>query len=288
MDPIDINRVMVTGANGMIASHVPFGQKVSRADFDITCPAQVASACDRLNPSGILHLAAHGIRQCELDPRMGYRTNVLGAYYLALEAEARSIPFVLLSSGAVFNGPRGAVFTEESPCDPVNLYGQTKHAAELLACHVTPRALVVRTGWVFGGHDGAWPKFIDSAIVSAERGEPIVASGDHDGSPTLVTDLVRELQRLILAEAVGVVHVVNDGAGTAADVAREISTLAGSTSMVREVSASDIQPDGPKRSSSEALVSRRTRLRPWREALKEYVVSRTRSDDEAHRSLECR
>ena len=112
---------------------------------------------------------------------------------------------------------------------------------------------------------------MDAAIQSALGGQPIVASADQEGSPTYLEDLVRAIERLILEEARGIVHVVNDGAATAAQIASTIVELVGSTSEVIAVPAAEIPGAIPNRSLTEVLRSCRIQLRPWHDALKEYA-----------------
>lgn len=267
--------MLVTGGEGMIARALPFGLKLSRAQLDVRDPAQVFEVVTREHPSAILHLAAVDIRQAEENPLAAYRTNVVGSYHLACAARERQTPFVFLSSGAVFNGPAGTVHDESAIPDPVNVFGQTKWLAELLLREtLRDLLLVVRTGWVFGGHQSHHLKFVDRAIELAARAEPIEAAVDAEGSPTSVADLVSALQELLLSGASGTVHVVNAGSGTGRDMAAVIVAAMRSASRIVDVRGKDLQNPGPPRPPSEALISTKVVLRPWPEALREYVFAK--------------
>lgn len=269
---LDLGRVLITGGEGMIGRALPFGVKIGRRDLDVTDAAQVAAAMRRQRPSAIVHLAALDIRQAEADPMHAYATNVVGAYHLACAARAARIPLLFLSSGAVFAGGPGEVHDEEAAPRPLNLYGQTKWVAELLLAETLDDLIIVRTGWVFGGPQAHHPKFVDRAIALARRGEPIQATVDQTGSPTAARDLAAEIARLLVEGERGLVHVVNAGHATGAEMAREIVDALGSRSPVQPVRGQDLADPGPPRPASEALTSLRVRLRPWQEALRAYVA----------------
>lgn len=271
---VELSRILVTGGEGMIGRVLPFGVKLSQRELDVRSPEDIERALERHQPSAIVHLAALDIRQAEADPLAAYATNVLGSYHVACAARRRSIPLVFLSSGAVFNGDVGAVHGETAPPDPVNIFGQTKWLAEILLRETLEDLLIIRTGWVFGGHQAYHRKFVDVALELALRGEPIQATVDQWGSPTFVHDLVGEIRRLLLSGVYGTVHVVNAGAASGMDIAREIVRVTGSRSELLEVKGVDLPNPGPRRPASEVLVSRRVRLRPWGEALREYVLAR--------------
>lgn len=271
--PLDLARMLVTGGEGMIGRALPFGRKLSRRDLDVRNAAQVADVVRAHAPSAILHLAALDIRQAEADPKNAYATNVLGTSHLARAAREHQIPFIFFSSGAVFGGGPGVVHDEEAEPDPVNIFGQTKWLAEMLLREMLDDHLIIRTGWVFGGHQAHHRKFVDLAIERARQGEPILAASDHWGSPTLVTDLVAELERLLQDGTRGLVHVVNAGVATGVDIARVIVETLGSRAEISPVRGTELPSPGPPRAVSEGLCSREQRLRPWPAALAAYVQS---------------
>lgn len=261
---------MVTGAGGMIGSALPWGLKLSRAELDVGQLFTLTQKLDALRPEAILHLAALDIRQSERNPLLSMKVNVLGTLGLAEYARSRGVPFVFLSSAAVFNGPRGSVFFEEMPHDPVNIYGQTKHLAEVLIQKSCPGALIIRTGWVFGGHGAHHRKFVDDAVEKARAGAAIEATDQQQGSPTYVRDLVSVVAGLLEKCESGIWHVVNEGAATPVEIAEAIVGTLRSRSPITLRPNAHFQ-DGPARSASEVLGSRKIRLRSWREALIELI-----------------
>jgi nucleoside-diphosphate-sugar epimerase len=79
----------------------------------------------------VLHLAAIvGYPACAADPTTAETTNVDGTRIL-IETLSASQMLVYASTGSTY-GQCEAVATEETPINPLTLYGRTKHDAERL------------------------------------------------------------------------------------------------------------------------------------------------------------
>lgn len=274
MGKVDRSGFVVTGAGGMIGSAVPWGRKLLRKDLDFENAAEVSSKLSLLKPKGILHLAGMDIRQCERNPALALKTNVFSTLKAAEFARDHGIPFVFLSSATVFSGPRGSTFYEESSPDPLNVYGEAKLLSEMLIRNCYPKALIVRTGWVFGGHGAHHRKFVDVAIEKAKTGQSIQASNEQEGSPTFVNDLIYTVTQLIDQQESGIWHVVNAGRATAADMAAVIVECLSSSSSVEILPNEHFQTTSagtPARSPCEVLGSRTLELRSWKDALTEMI-----------------
>lgn len=255
----------------MVGRALPWGMKLPRTSLDVTDPQSIKNACETEKPSGILCLSSIDIRLCEKNPLKAYEVNALAVHRLAQEAARRDIPCVLITTGAMFWGPVGSVFYEDSEPVPVNIYGQSKLLAEILLRQTTSKHLILRTGWLFGGQGTHHFNFFERALELAAKGEAIVASHDQEGSPTYLKDFIAQLENLLVSDNRGTFHVVNEGRATAADIAREIVGLTSSRSSVLCKSAGEIASIAIRRSPSEVLASKTIQLRPWQEALREYV-----------------
>ncbi len=232
---------------------------------------QVRRELERHQPIGVLHLASLNLRACEADPVRALQVNVFGAYTVATEAERCGVPLVFVSSGAVFSGMAGTSFDEDSVPAPANVYGQSKRISEILLSKTVKGLLIVRAGWLYGAAGAPGAGFFGAMVAASVAGRPIVASNDQTGSPTYIPDFVAELRRLLAADSTGLVHVANEGVATAAAVAHEIKRSTGGSSEINELPASSIAGAIAQRSDSEALSSKTIHLRPWTEALAEYV-----------------
>jgi len=84
--------------------------------------------------TGVVHLAARKqVAESVAQPARYYQENVGGlATLLEAVAEAGVERFLFSSSAAVYGNPDVGLITEETPCAPVNPYGETKLAGEWL------------------------------------------------------------------------------------------------------------------------------------------------------------
>ncbi|MEU9171068.1 UDP-glucose 4-epimerase GalE [Streptomyces sp. NPDC048420] len=84
--------------------------------------------------TGVVHLAARKqVAESVAQPTRYYQENVGGlATLLEAVAEAGIGRFLFSSSAAVYGNPDVGLITEETPCAPVNPYGETKLAGEWL------------------------------------------------------------------------------------------------------------------------------------------------------------
>ncbi len=94
---IDLQRILITGGQGMIGRKIPWGHKFDIDTLDVRQPAAIQAAIDKVQPSAILHLAAIDIHRAEKEPQLAYTTNVVGTELLARAAQASTIPFIFLS-----------------------------------------------------------------------------------------------------------------------------------------------------------------------------------------------
>ena len=265
----------------MIGRAIPWGIKLTRTELDLAEPARIPTTLDGLDLSAIINLAAIDLRTCEKNPFGAYRINVFGNQALFDYSRRRNLPYVFISTASVFNGPQGSLFFEDSIPDPLHIYGQTKWLAEQwmdLAGVERPQPhLILRTGWLFGGHGSHHRKFVDIAIDNAKQNLPITASPDQQGSPTSLKDFVETLGELLAKKITGIYHLVNSGAATAAEMAQVIIETLGSQAPLEIKSAAGILQANSggttiRRSPCEVLGSRKLQSRPWQDALREYVL----------------
>ncbi len=269
----DLNKILITGGYGTIGTHLGFGIKPTKKELDVTNLKSISEAFKKYSPSGILCLSSIDLRNSEQNPFEAYNVNVFGVYNLAKEAKKRNIPLILISTGAVFSGSINDTFNEESIPNPVNIYGQTKYLAEIIALESSDKNLVVRTGWVFGANKDSKKKGIfDKMLDLAIEGKEIKATYDQHGSPIYIKDLSSELKKLISKNYSGIYHIVNFGRASALDFIKEAITYLEKKSKINKLSVSEFISN-IKRSPSECLVSEKIKLRTWQEALKDYLYS---------------
>jgi UDP-glucose 4-epimerase len=119
--------------------------------------------------TGVVHLAAHKqVGESVAHPTRYYRDNVGGlATLLEAVAEAGVRRFLFSSSAAVYGNPDVDLITEDTPCAPVNPYGETKLAGEWLV-RAAGRAHGIATTCLryFNVAGAAAPELADTGIFN--------------------------------------------------------------------------------------------------------------------------
>ncbi|MDT9694896.1 UDP-glucose 4-epimerase GalE [Streptomyces sp. P17] len=148
---------LITGGAGYIGAHVAramteAGERVlALDDLSAGVPARLPDGVPLVQGSsldgdllkrvlaehavtGVVHLAARKqVAESVAQPTRYYRENVGGlATLLDAVAEAGIRRFVFSSSAAVYGNPDVDLITEDTPCAPVNPYGETKLTGEWL------------------------------------------------------------------------------------------------------------------------------------------------------------
>jgi dTDP-4-dehydrorhamnose reductase len=278
---VDLKTALITGGSGMVGSRVPFGFKPSSAQMDICDPRSVDAYVKQLPAiSCVVHFAAINLRDSESSPCKAIDVNVNGTTNMLSVAKARGVPFVFLSTGAVFSSKDPAAeFDEECGVCPNSVYGWTKAAGELVAL-LYEKTILLRTGWLFGGTQKTHYKFVELVINNLITKTEIKGSSDFYGSPTYVEDLLERMYALLQERRYGIFHVVNHGFASGFEIAREVaSALQLSDRLITNVASTQVPNAGPFRSSSERLSTLHdsVRMRSWQEALAEYARAYYRS-----------
>lgn len=276
-------RILVTGARGMLGSDLcPLLTKdhevveVDIQDFDVTTPSAVEETV-RISPQIVCHLAAAtDVDGCELDPESACLTNGVGTRNIALACQRLKIPVLYLSTDYVFDGEKGEPYLELDHPNPINVYGMSKLQGEQYVSQLLTQFYIVRSSWLFGKNGR---NFVDQILARArERGRLEVVT-DQVGSPTYTADLAEALKALLETGRYGLYHITNSGFCSWFEFALEILNLAGVTGV--EVAPIDSRScerraKRPKYSVLSNSASERTlkrRMRPWEEALADYLRS---------------
>jgi dTDP-4-dehydrorhamnose reductase/predicted rRNA methylase YqxC with S4 and FtsJ domains len=266
---------VIFGGNGMIGTHIDFGYKPSSTEVNILDINMIENYMKKLpNVTCIINMVALNLRDSDKYPHKSINVNINGTINLLEIAKKLNIPFILLSTGAVFssNNPCN-IFTENTKTNPNCTYGYTKDCSEKVAM-LYDKTIIIRTGWVFGGSQKHHYKFVETFINNIITNTDIYASNNLYGSPTYVIDLVKHMRYLINNEKYGIHHVVNSGAASGYDVCMEIANLLGkNTNIIHSVNYENVPNSIPIRSNSEILESIYdfNKLRTWKTALHEYL-----------------
>ena len=98
----------------------------------------------------VIHLAAIvGYPACKKYPELAVKINKVSTEQICNLLVKKSIPILYSSTGSNYGAVEGEICTEETPLNPVSIYGETKTAAELIASQ-TSNFLNYRFATAFG------------------------------------------------------------------------------------------------------------------------------------------
>lgn len=191
-------------------------QRLPQAPFvvqqcDLTHAGAVSRLIENTRPDLIINCAAiASLDACEHNPTLAEQLNTQLPAEIALKAAALSIPFIHLSTDAVFDGRKGNYSESDLP-NPINHYARTKLDAEQLVAEANDDAIIARInfyGWSLSGKRSLSEFFYNHL----NAGQPMKGFVDLYYSPMLVSDLIDVLFMMLDKNLHGLYHVSVDEA----------------------------------------------------------------------------
>jgi len=147
------------------------------------------------------------LKACELNQDLAFKTNVFSAQVIAKLCSEYKSRLVHISSDLVFSGISGeGNYLEDSPVDPVTMYGKTMVEGEKTINKIYPDAAILRIslpmGPSFSGHAGA----IDWITSRFKKHKPATLYFDEYRSPTYVEDMNDVFELFLSGNYSGIYH----------------------------------------------------------------------------------
>lgn len=275
-------KVLVLGAGGQLGSELvracgAAGDEVvaaSRAEVDITDGSRVRDLVRAKRPALVFNAAGYtAVDRAETETEQAELVNGAAVGRLAQVCRDLVVPLVHFSTDYVFDGSANEPIAEGAATAPMSAYGRSKLHGEEALMRSGADAYLVRTSWVYGL---VGSNFVKTVLrLTRETGVMLVVD-DQRGSPTWARDLARASRRLVEAGPPGVYHLSNSGDCTWYEFAQAVVELAAVSAEVRPISTAEY-PTRATRPAYSVLANQRwldlgePPLRPWREALTEFV-----------------
>lgn len=220
------NRFLITGANGQLARAF---QKVltaqggpytalSHNDLDITKLSSLESCVQKIRPQIILNCASYNnVDAAEQDDSNALAVNGSAVKNLAKICRDEDIFLVHFSTDAVFDGKKGALYTEDDQPNPINNYGKSKLVGEQYLVSSGAKFLLFRVSWVFGEGESNFLVKLRSLI---SKPGPLRIVCDRFSVPTSANNIAQITIKAINAELKGLFHLVNSGYASRYEFAR--------------------------------------------------------------------
>jgi dTDP-4-dehydrorhamnose reductase len=140
-------------------------------------------------------------------------------------------------------------------------------------------SLIIRTQWLYGRYGN---NFVTSILRQVREKRVLSIVNDQIGSPTYTKDLSKAISVLIQRDVKGIFHVANSDLCTWYTFGQAILKLTGIVGVkIIPISSKELGRPAPRPSYSALSTQKLKRetgmmLRPWSEALKDYLQSKDR------------
>lgn len=272
-------KIIIAGGNGQIGQALQATLSnhdiisVDLPEVDISNKTAVFDLITAEQPAVVINSAAYtNVDGCAKNPGLAYQANALGPQNLALACRETGASLVQISTNEVFDGRNPTGYQEWMPLNPINPYGSSKAAGEFNVRSVLPQHYIVRTAWVYSA---IGRNFVHAILQRGRETGQVRVVTDEIGNPTFATDVARAIAQLIETKQYGTYHFVNQGSCSRWEFANEVLRLAGIEATNEPILGSEFKrastppPFGTLHNSAGAAIG--IILRPWQEALQEFI-----------------
>lgn len=241
-------------------------------DFDAADPEQVKIMIKEVRPDIVINTVAfHGIDPCETQPEKALAVNTLHTKLLAELSNEMHFLLVHFSTDAIFDNQKEKVYVESDTPKPINIYGVTKYGADCFIQAIANKYYVIRYSLLFGENPRN-NQLVEKMLNKIKNGEEIKMADDITCSPSYSLDIAQEVKRILKSSLpYGVYHVVNNGQATLFELMTEAAKILNLNASIKKASFRDFNHLAIKNTDTLLTSEKINTLRPWREALKEYI-----------------
>lgn len=237
-----MQRWLITGATGLLGSNLgvtlgsdpgttviavarslPSSIPAEALSVDIRDPAQIDRLVAATAADVVVNCAAMASHEaCESRPEEASRVNALAARELAAQAAVEGVPFVQISTDAVFEGSVGGMFSERDTPVAHSQYARSKLLGEQLVLEANPEALVMRVNF-YGWSPTGTRSLAEFFLNRLAAGRTVTGFTDVRVSSLYVGYLARTLIDLVRRGTGGLMHVVSSEATSKFDLGRQLA-----------------------------------------------------------------
>ncbi|HLQ99754.1 MAG TPA: dTDP-4-dehydrorhamnose reductase [Sphingobacterium sp.] len=217
-----MKRIVVTGKNGQLASELRIILEkeenfecffLGRNEFPLEETKILHDVLGMYQPDIIIHTAAYtAVDQAEEELDAVNTINHLASEQIAEYCTLHNVKLIYISTDYVFDGTSEVPLTENIKTHPINAYGHSKHRGEIAVRHFAPRAIILRTSWVYSSFGN---NFVKTMLHLMEEKKKLQVVADQWGLPTYARDLAQAISIILKADKwmPGIYHYANRGEG---------------------------------------------------------------------------
>jgi dTDP-4-dehydrorhamnose reductase len=204
-------------------------------EFDVTNPDHRRLAVETADV--IINCAAYtNVDGAQSQSELAHRVNGEAVGRLGLLAREGGKWVLHVSTDFVFDGSLDRPYVESDPPHPINEYGKSKLAGEVLLRESGCSHCLVRLEWTYGRHGR---NFITKLLERARTTKALNVVSDQVGSPTATTEVAQAFCDLAEQRAEGLFHFASAGYASRYDVAAFVFGHLGMEMELRPCRTSD-------------------------------------------------
>ena len=210
-------KTLITGSKGMLGSgfidnfNIGVIKGYNSNDLDVSSYEKLSKVLELEKPDIIIHTAAYtDVDGCEQNKDKAYLVNTLGTMNLVKYCIDKNVLLVFISSTGVYGSANHSEqYNEFDFVNPTTIHHKSKYEAEkIIETHLN-KFLIIRTGWLFGGHKNHKKNFVYKRYLEAQSHHEIYSDDSQIGNPTYIVDLVEQIKLLINCGHYGTYNCVN-------------------------------------------------------------------------------
>jgi dTDP-4-dehydrorhamnose reductase len=216
----------ITGGRGMLGSDIKElaekqGYKINIYDlpeYDLTIDDNLEKIVSENDI--IINCAAYtAVDKAESEEEICHKVNAEVPKKLGSIAKAQNKYIIHISTDFVFGDDADSLLNEESPLNPLSVYGSTKLEGEKNLTASGCKNAIIRVQWTYGVHGN---HFVAKIIELAEKMPELKVVDDQYGAPTPTTSVAQAILCFIKNKTEGLYHFAANGYASRYDVAKVI------------------------------------------------------------------
>jgi dTDP-4-dehydrorhamnose reductase len=233
-------KILLIGNTGQLGwelerTLIPMGEiiGVDYPEVDLVDADSILNQIRSVKPDVLINTAAYtGVDPAESERDLAEKINATAPGIMAEESSKLGAMFLHYSTDYVFDGKKGKPYQESDPPNPINVYGETKHAGEKAVQQVGGDYYIFRTSWVYSTRKES---FVTKVLGWARKNKEMRIVKDQIGSPTWCRTLaettaqwlvlIRSKEESWRKERSGLYHLAGNGAVSRFEWAKEILRL---------------------------------------------------------------
>lgn len=280
-------KIFLVGKNGQLGGEInKLAQKeyevfsFGKDDLDIENHELVRKKIEETRPDIFINTAAyHIVSECEKNPNKAFSINTTAEKNIASLCKEYGVRLVYYSTDKVFDGKKRTPYREDDFTNPIQIYGLSKLAGEIVSLNYNPDSIVIRTCGIFGGVSGSREKkgnFVLYILEQAKKAGELEISSEQKANFVYAEDLALATLDLLKVKAKsGIYNIVNDDYSSWSTFASEIVRIRNLKLKIKPVDRRGSYGDTPTpiftALNTSKIKSYNIQLSDWKNALRRYL-----------------